>query len=173
MNYKPNEYYPTIEEHYKISKIFDNSVYEIDILDTGDDEEYSEFLDIWLKFSRNIILVFSINDYESFEKIKRIHDKILLTKEKIIMILVGNKLDLENERVVSYSEAKELADSWRVRYFEVSSKNAECQKIFQIIIKDIIDYHSIIKPDPPCCPYCFPCNYLCLEICRYLCSCFL
>ena len=78
----------------------------------------------WIKFGQGILLVFSINDYESFEKIKRIYDKILKINKnkKPPMLLVGNKLDLENERVVSYSEAKELAESWGVEYCEISSK---------------------------------------------------
>ena len=33
-----------------------------------------------------------------------------------------NKQDLENERKVSFNEAKALADSWGIPYIEASSK---------------------------------------------------
>ena len=44
MNYKLDEYDPTIEVQYKTSKIFDHNKYNIEILDTGDDEEYPEIM---------------------------------------------------------------------------------------------------------------------------------
>ena len=38
------------------------------------------------------------------------------------IILVGNKADLSKNRLVSYEEGKAMADSWGVKFFEVSSK---------------------------------------------------
>jgi len=130
----------------------------------------------WIKFGQGILLVFSINDYESFEKIKRIYDKILKINKnkKPPMLLVGNKLDLENERVVSYSEAKELAESWGVEYCEISSKNGfDCQKVIEKITKKVInlqrdDYHP---PSPS--PLVIICEYICCSIWYYPCCCFL
>ena len=106
----------------------------------------------WIKFGQGILLVFSINDYESFEKIKRTYDNIVRIKQNqnCPILLIGNKIDLENERVVSYSEAKELAESWRIEYCEVSTRNDfDCQKILENIIKKIIDsQRDIISPNP-------------------------
>ena len=41
---------------------------------------------------------------------------------KIIKVLVGNKLDLADERKVSTQEAKDLADQHKMNYFETSAK---------------------------------------------------
>ena len=133
-------------------------------------------MELWIKFGQGILLVFSINDYESFEKIKRTYDNIVRIKQNqnCPILLIGNKIDLENERVVSYSEAKELAESWRIEYCEVSTRNDfNYQKILENILKKFIDnQRDIIRPNPvPIC--CLFCAYLCYNIWYYLCCCFL
>ena len=90
------------------------------------------------------------------------------------MLLVGNKLDLENERVVSYSEAKELAESWGVEYCEISSKNGfDCQKIIEKITKKVIDLQRDYYHPPSPSPLVIICEYICCSIWYYPCCCFL
>ena len=38
------------------------------------------------------------------------------------VILVGNKCDMEDERVISYERGKQLADSLGLQFFETSAK---------------------------------------------------
>ena len=38
------------------------------------------------------------------------------------VILVGNKSDMEDERVISYERGKQLADSLGLQFFETSAK---------------------------------------------------
>ena len=94
-----------------------------------------------ISFADGFLLIFAINDKESFELLKGIKDKILKEKhmKKFPIILVGNKNDLENERKVDYSEAKALADSWKCEYIETSEKtNYNCKEIFNKLIENII-----------------------------------
>lgn len=52
-------------------------------------------------------------------------------KDKSIMVLVGNKCDLEAERKVTIEEATNLAANEGIKYFEVSAKNnSNIKKIF-------------------------------------------
>ena len=62
--------------------------------------DYSNMLDSYIKHGDGLILTFAINDKESFEKIKKIREKIINNKKGIMipMILVGTKKDLEIER---------------------------------------------------------------------------
>lgn len=39
------------------------------------------------------------------------------------MVLVGNKCDLEDERVVGKDQGHGLANEWRVKFMETSAKN--------------------------------------------------
>ena len=44
--------------------------------------------------------------------------------ENISRILVGNKKDLEDQREVPYTEGKELADHFNVKFLETSAKES-------------------------------------------------
>ena len=124
INYNlPQEYYDTLEDRYKIDVNIENKDYIVEILDTGEDL-YENITDMWISFGEGFLLVFAINDADSFEKIKLLYNRILKGKHgiKYPILLVGNKQDLENERKVSYDDAKQLADSWGIEYIETSAK---------------------------------------------------
>ena len=54
------------------------------------------------------------------------------------MSQVGNKCDLSSKKVVSYDEAKELADSLGIQLMETSAKNAHnVEQAFQTMAREI------------------------------------
>jgi GTPase KRas protein len=92
-------------------------------LDTAGQDDYQGMLDMWINYSEGFLLVFAINDKESYECLERKRDRILKMKkgQNCPIILVGNKCDLDRERVVTESEAKELAKQWGAGYIETSA----------------------------------------------------
>ena len=110
---------------------------------------------MWVSFGEGFLLVFAINDKFSFDILKNRRERILKTKHKDYgpMILVGNKQDLDNERNVSYEEAKQLADSWGIEYIETSAKtNYNCKEAFEKLIIEIAS--TKIKPKKSSCCNC-------------------
>ena len=98
-------------------------------------------MDMWISFGEGFLLVFAINDKESFNLLKGKHDRVLKGKHgaKCPILLVGNKQDLENERQVTYSEAKAQADSWGIEYIETSAKtNFNCKEAFEKLAQNIV-----------------------------------
>ena len=137
----PTEHDPTIEDRYKSSLKYENQDYEIEILDTAGEEDYQNMMDMWISFGEGFLLVFAINDEESFELLKGKRERILKGKHQVKcpILLVGNKKDLENERKVSYEQAKALADKWEVTYMETSAKeNENCKEAFEALAQQII-----------------------------------
>ena len=108
---------------------------EFKIFDTVQDEEYPNMLDEWICNASGFILVFAINDSDSFENIKNLFQKIKSNNmEKIPIVLVGNKCDLENERSITKQEAQDYAKKIGAHYFETSvlkDENENCKNIFQ------------------------------------------
>ena len=97
-------------------------------------------MDMWISFGDGFLLVFAINDKESFELLKGKYERVLKGKHgnKCPMLLVGNKQDLENERQVYYTDAKAQADSWGIEYIETSVKtNFNCKEAFEKLAKNI------------------------------------
>lgn len=142
INYNaPTEHDPTIEDRYKSSLHIDNEDYEVEILDTAGEDDYQNMLDMWISFGEGFLLVFAINDAESLDSLKKKHDRVLKSKhdESVPILLVGNKQDLENERKVSFSDAKALADSWGIEYIETSAKtNFNCKEAFEKLAQEIV-----------------------------------
>ena len=51
----------------------------------------------------------------------------------------GNKHDLDNQKKINYSQAKELANKWGCEYIETSAEtNFNCKEAFEILAKKII-----------------------------------
>lgn len=120
------EYDPTIEDAYRKTIIVDGETVLLDILDTAGQEEFSALQDQWMRDGRGFVCVFSITDRQSFEGIDKLYDKLLMIQDfdHVPCILVGNKIDLEDQRVVSKQEAKDLAEKLQMyTYIETSCKN--------------------------------------------------
>ncbi len=105
-------------------------------------------MDMWISFGEGFLLVFAINDKESFELLNGKRERVLKGKHgvKCPILLVGNKQDLEQERTVTYAEAKALADSWGSEYIETSAKtNFNCKEAFEKLAKMIVDQKAPAK----------------------------
>ena len=92
-------------------------------------------LDQWIENANGFLLVYAINDLETFEAIK---EKVVRMQknnaEKLPIIIVGNKNDLENERKVSKEVAENYAKSIGAKYYETSAltdHNGNCKVVFQ------------------------------------------
>lgn len=53
------------------------------------------------------------------------------------MILVGNKCDMEDERVISFERGKQLADQLGVEFFETSAKENINVKVKALLLTSI------------------------------------
>ena len=142
INYSaPAEHDPTIEDRYKSNLKINGHDYEVEILDTAGEEDYQNMIDMWISFGEGFLLVFAINDKESFNLLKGKHDRVLKGKHgiKCPILLVGNKQDLENERQVTYAEAKDQADLWGIEYIETSATtDFNCKEAFEKLATKIV-----------------------------------
>ena len=142
INYNaPEEHDPTIEDRYKSNLKIDGNDYEVEILDTAGEEDYQNMIDMWISFGEGFLLVFALNDKESFTVLKNKYDRVLKGKHgiKVPILLVENKQDLENERQVTYLEAKNQADLWGIEYIETSAKtNFNCKEAFERLAEKIV-----------------------------------
>ncbi|KAG9348150.1 hypothetical protein JZ751_001885 [Albula glossodonta] len=119
------KYDPTIEDFYRKEIEVDSSPSVLEILDTAGTEQFASMRDLYIKNGQGFILVYSLVNQQSFQDIKPMRDQIIRVKryERVPMILVGNKVDLEGEREVSSGEGKALADEWNCPFMETSAKN--------------------------------------------------
>ncbi|MHA1293940.1 MAG: GTP-binding protein [Promethearchaeota archaeon] len=71
------------------------------------------------------ILVFDVTRKDTLDNLLNWFNEISKASEGITLILVGNKIDLENDRKVSTEDGKALADKLGLTYLETSAKTGE------------------------------------------------
>lgn len=79
---------------------------------------------------------------------------VICRYEKVPVILVGNKVDLESEREVSASEGQALAEEWGCPFMETSAKSKTMvDELFAEIVRQM-DYAAQPDKNDPCCSSC-------------------
>eukprot|EP00057_Strongylocentrotus_purpuratus_P015461 XP_011669935.1 PREDICTED: ras-related protein R-Ras2 isoform X3 [Strongylocentrotus purpuratus] len=102
-SYFVTDYDPTIEDSYTKQCVIDNTVCKLDILDTAGQDEFSAMREQYMRTGDGFLLVFALTNRTSFDEIYKYHRQILRVKDRdeFPMILIGNKADLEDSRIVS------------------------------------------------------------------------
>ncbi|CAK8688948.1 unnamed protein product [Clavelina lepadiformis] len=149
-SYFVTDYDPTIEDSYRKQCVIDGKVAKLDILDTAGQEEFSAMREQYMRSGEGFLLVFSVADKLSFNEIHNFHRQILRVKDRddFPMILVGNKCDLENPtRVVTQSEAKQMAKEFGVPYIETSAKlKINVEQAFYDLVRSIRESQKFTEP---------------------------
>ena len=118
-------------------KTEDGTKVKLQIWDTCGQERYRSISKNYYKGANAIILVFSLIDKKSFESVENWINQIKEeASESILIILVGNKSDLIEKRVISYEEAEKLAKEFNINYFECSAKTGEN---INVVFNDLIE----------------------------------
>lgn len=144
--------------------VIDGLPYVLDIQDTGNDGVSVQYtalssalsnFDRWIRNGSNFILVYSVVNRMSFQRILEYHTRILRDNDtpsareiddylllhpaakRLSIILVGNNIDLASEREVSTEEGHQLAQELGCGFVETSAKNdINVEKAFYDVVRD-------------------------------------
>lgn len=134
------KYDPTIEDSYRKQVEIDGQQCMMEILDTAGTEQFTAMRDLYMKSGQGFVLVYSITAQATFNDLMELHDQIVRVKDTpdVPMILVGNKCDLEDERVVSKDQGQHLAKQFNCAFMEASAKNKiNVSEIFYNLVRQI------------------------------------
>jgi len=103
----------------------DSKLVKIQIWDTAGQEAFQAITRTYYKGAVGALLVYDITRKETFLHVMKWLDEVRNNSSKnIVVILIGNKKDLENKRQVSYEEGEQLAKENGLLFLEVSAKTA-------------------------------------------------
>jgi Ras-related protein Rab-1A len=117
--------------------------YNFDIWDTVGQIFYTTTNKIFCKNANGIMAVYSITDGESFKHLEDIINRALeITGEETPVMIVANKSDLFEDRVVENENGKDLAKKYNGEFYATSAttyKNTypAFEKLFDIVIEDV------------------------------------
>ena len=121
---------------------------KLQIWDTAGQDRFRSITKNYYKGSHGIILIYDVTSLKTFENVKswvsQIHEEI---SDKVVIYLVGNKIDMDDERKVQTEEGQKLAEELGVPFVETSAKSGvNIDNIFSDITERIDkEFGNILK----------------------------
>jgi Ras-related protein Rab-1A len=134
-------YSSTIGVDFKIRTLeLEGKTVKLHLWDTAGQERFRTITSSYYRGAHGIIVVYDVTDKDSFNNVSHWMQEIeKYAADGVNKLLIGNKCDLSSKKVVSYDEAKELADGLGVKFMETSAQNAHnVEQAFQIMAGDIM-----------------------------------
>lgn len=121
----------------------ENNTVKVQIWDTAGQERYRSITNAYYKGAKGSLLVYDITNPKTFENVdKWLSDLKTNAEEKISVVLVGNKTDLEGDRKISIEQGKEKAELFKLAFIETSALNGNnIEKAFNELISDVYKNH--------------------------------
>ncbi|KAM1406307.1 hypothetical protein ACFXTH_000996 [Malus domestica] len=141
---------PTIGVDFKIKQILvGGKRLKLTIWDTAGQERFGTVISSYYRGAHGIILVYDVTRRETFTNLSNIWAKEVetySTNPECIKILVGNKVDRENERAVTREEGLALAQEHKCLFLECSAKTREnVQQCFKDLTMKMLEVPSLLE----------------------------
>jgi len=116
-----------------------NKELKLQIWDTAGQERFKSLSRSYFRSAHAVVLVYAIDDKTSFDHVANWLDE--LTKHgdtKLVKILVGNKVDVEDKRFITTQEGQEIANKQDMFFEEASAKTGKnIDLIFELVVKEL------------------------------------
>ena len=131
---------PTIGVDFKIKTFdIDEKKIKMQIWDTAGQERFKNIIASYYRGAHGILLIYDVTDKDSFKNLSNWIIEIEKNSSKqVLKVLIGNKTDLEDKRVVTYNQGKEFADTYGLKYIETSAKkNLNVNEAFETLGREL------------------------------------
>ncbi len=127
-------------EIYRKELTIEGRVVDLMIHDVSNKEIWRPLLRSYISGSNAAILMFDLTNLKSFNYLFHFPKMIREVAGEIPILLLGNKIDLEEERAVSREEGTAFTrDNNLLGYIEISAKTGQdCEGIFKLIAENIM-----------------------------------
>jgi small GTP-binding protein len=143
------DYLPTLGVDITVKRLtIDDERIRLVLLDTAGEEKFGRIRSTYFEGSLGCLVVYDISRYDTFEDLPVwIYDYRKVAKENPFITIIGNKIDLEDIRVVPMKEGKKFARVNGFQFYECSAKigGIVISKIFIELIRKILSRISAKK----------------------------
>eukprot|EP00347_Sterkiella_histriomuscorum_P002743 403366976 len=152
MRFVKNEFHQNMQttigvEFSTKSMQIEGQLVKAQIWDTAGQERYRALTHAYYRNAVGALLIYDITDRQSFENLKKWQSELANHSEaNTVMILVGNKCDLSDQRAIKIEEAEKFAQSNNMAFIETSALNAKNVNIaFKNLITEIFKISQVGK----------------------------
>lgn len=123
--------------------------YKFEIWDTAGQERYRSLAPMYYRGAKAAVIVYDITDEDTFKGAKTWVSEIKKKSNNCLILLVGNKVDLTNNRKVDINMVKNYVDDNNIIYMESSAKTGlNVEKIFTTIAENIPEDNEESEHEP-------------------------
>jgi Ras-related protein Rab-1A len=118
-------YMATVGVDFKIRKVkVGGKVCKLQIWDTAGQERFRTLTSAYYRNAHGFLVTYDVTDDKSFRNVKHWLKEIdVKASGEVCKVLVGNKIDLKDQRKVGPSEGQELAEELEMLFVETSAKD--------------------------------------------------
>ncbi|KAI1884039.1 hypothetical protein AGOR_G00222270 [Albula goreensis] len=130
----------TVGIDFKVKTVFRNDKrIKLQIWDTAGQERYRTITTAYYRGAMGFLLMYDITNQDSFNAVQDWATQIkTYSWDNAQVILVGNKCDLEDDRLIPTEDSQRLADELGFQFFEASAKdNINVKQVFERLV-DVI-----------------------------------
>ncbi|NVM01774.1 MAG: GTP-binding protein [Candidatus Helarchaeota archaeon] len=123
----------------KLMELGGQNIYLL-IWDIGGQKKYKILRDSYLRGAFGAIIVYDVTNKNTYNHIIDWYDEAVQYCGTIPVILVGNKIDLSDERLLSKEDGLKKAKEINAEFYETSAKTGESiNKVFATLVDKIIE----------------------------------
>ena len=151
MRYTDNTFQEThmstivLDYRLKTMKLSSGKNVKVQIWDTAGQDRFRAITKNYFKGAHGIILIYDVTDEQSFDNVSNWINQIKEeASDNVIIFLVGNKIDDVDHRKIQTENGENLANTFKLEFFETSAKTGEnVQKTFQTLVQKIDEIYSL------------------------------
>ena len=136
----------TIGLDYKLKNVQleNGKMVKIQVWDTAGQDRFRSITKNYYKGAHGIILIYDVTEQKSFDNVKnwmaQIKEEV---SERVSIVLVGNKIDDEDNRKISTEQGESMAKDYEIMFFECSTKTGQnIDEIFNNLVKKVVENFS-------------------------------
>ncbi|XP_068206799.1 ras-related protein Rab-39B [Palaemon carinicauda] len=126
----------------RLIEVSDGTRIKLQLWDTAGQERFRSITRSYYRNSVGALVVFDVCNKKSLEHVPMwiMEAKRHIEPHKSVFILVGTKIDMEEEREVKSEDALSLANFYNIKYIETSSvKGINVEEAFRSITQEVYD----------------------------------
>ena len=146
-NFFDDDYTHTIGTEYAVKEVeINNKKIKLQLWETTEYEKYKSIIGNIYQKAEIIVLVYAINNRESFDNISDWVKKVKTYNKNVKFLLVGNKCDLVEKRQVTKEDAENYAKANKMEFIEISAKaGTNIEKMFNSSLLKILEDENNIE----------------------------
>eukprot|EP01084_Bolivina_argentea_P316378 548385_1 len=134
---------PTIGVEFasRFIQTVDGKNVKVQIWDTAGQEKYRAITSVYYRGAVGALLIYDITSKQSFDDLKRWRSELKEhSDENMVVMVLGNKIDLNHKRAVPFMQAKEFCDTHNIKIMEVSAlESSNIELAFETLIFSIYE----------------------------------